>query len=530
MVLRTMAPAHAVLAMLVAALAASGATAAAPHALTVSDACHWDGFDAAVERFSRVIQFKTVSDASSPNHALDPREFTRLDAFLRESYPSVFEALEVEKVGVDGLSYLFTWRGSDPALRPVLLISHLDVVPVPQASEKDWTHPPFSGAVADGFVWGRGTMDVKVSAVAILEAAAALLAQGWSPRRGLLFAFGQDEEVGGAHGAAETAKLLASRGVEVEVIWDEGSPIVMDGIKPFTSRPVALVSTAEKGYQSVTVSITSQGGHSSMPPIDGSSVGDVMGRILTRISTAQPTPRLVAPVTDMLAGAAEFAPAWLAALLAAIGRVPGVDLFVARLMATSSAQAASLTRTTLAVTGVTAGVADNVLPQQGSLRVNARLLQGDTPQGLLAYLTRIIGPGDMARVSLELAPPGASSPPSPVSPASGPHYALLKQVIQEFWHVDGVPVAVLPFLLPGMTDSRKYADVSRHGTLRFCALGQSRAEDVPRVHGTNERVAVHQFRGLLCTTRAVMARFGGMGPEEAGGGGGGGGGDGKDEL
>ncbi|KIZ05232.1 hypothetical protein MNEG_2734 [Monoraphidium neglectum] len=118
------------------ALAIGHTCGAATNELRVSDACQWDGFESAVQRFSRIIQFKTVSDVTAPNHVRDAAEFGRMDEFLRGAFPRVFQQLKVEKVGCDSLSYLITWQGSQPDLRPVLFISHLDVVPVAEASEK----------------------------------------------------------------------------------------------------------------------------------------------------------------------------------------------------------------------------------------------------------------------------------------------------------------------------------------------------------------------------------------------------------
>lgn len=148
-----------------ASAAAHAPASAPPNGLRIADSCAWPrGLDGAVRRFSRALQFRTVSDADAETHARDPGEFEALLAHLEAAYAGAFSRLEVERVGAGGLSRLLTWRGRDASLRPALFVSHIDVVPVPEASVSDWTHPPFSGAVADGFVWGRGALDVKVRA------------------------------------------------------------------------------------------------------------------------------------------------------------------------------------------------------------------------------------------------------------------------------------------------------------------------------------------------------------------------------
>ena len=103
---------------------------------------------------------------------------------------------------------------------PLLLLAHLDVVPVEEGGE--WPYEPFGGELAEGFVWGRGAMDDKGSALAILEALEHLLGEGFVPRRDLWVALGFDEEVGGERGAAAVARLFVERGVRPALVLDEG--------------------------------------------------------------------------------------------------------------------------------------------------------------------------------------------------------------------------------------------------------------------------------------------------------------------
>ena len=148
---------------------------------------------ALVGRLSRAIGFRTIS-AANPR-AAESEEFARFHQFLGDSFPHIAGSLEKEVIG--GQSLLYTWSGQEPALKPILLMAHLDVV---TAADKGWRHPPFAGAVADGYVWGRGTMDDKSSLMAMLEAVEHLLRDRFMPKRTLYLAFGHDEEVGGAHG------------------------------------------------------------------------------------------------------------------------------------------------------------------------------------------------------------------------------------------------------------------------------------------------------------------------------------------
>src|SRR5262245_49205485 len=173
---------------------------------------------AAAERLAGAIRFPTVSHEDGKN--IEAAAFRGLHEYLQRSFPRVHAALTRETVA--GYSLLYTWKGRNPGLAPILLMSHQDVVPIEPGTEKDWTHPPFSGRIDGGFVWGRGTLDDKVSVLATLEAAEMLLARGFQPQRTVYFAFGHDEEVGGMKGAAAIASLLERRGVRPELIIDEG--------------------------------------------------------------------------------------------------------------------------------------------------------------------------------------------------------------------------------------------------------------------------------------------------------------------
>src|SRR5258705_6357340 len=133
--------------------------------------------EAAAARLAAALRFRPISSGGGvdPAKASDPGELTRLPAYLAETFPRAHAAMQRE---VHGKSLLFTWPGRDPAKKPVLLAAHLDVVPVADEDLPKWTHPPFDGRIADGFVWGRGAMDVKVSVLALLEAVEMLAAEG----------------------------------------------------------------------------------------------------------------------------------------------------------------------------------------------------------------------------------------------------------------------------------------------------------------------------------------------------------------
>ena len=160
-------------------------------------------------------------------------------------------------------------RCTTGSLKPILLMAHQDVVPVNMGTESDWTGAPFAGEIIDGFVYGRGAIDDKGNLVALMEAADALAASGFQPKRTVLFMFGHDEEVLGS-GAEAGVALLKSRGIEPEMVLDEGFMIIDPS--PLSGKPMGIIGIAEKGYVTIEVTAIAQGGHSSTPPRNSANV------------------------------------------------------------------------------------------------------------------------------------------------------------------------------------------------------------------------------------------------------------------
>jgi carboxypeptidase PM20D1 len=198
--------------------------------------------NAAAERLAGAVRLRTVSyDGKS---GVSAAEFRKLHTYLEQQYPRAHGVLNREIVA--DLSLLYTWEGTDPAAKPIVLMAHQDVVPIAPGTEKDWQFDPFAGAIHDGFVWGRGGWDDKGNLLAIMEAVELLVAQGFKPRQRIYLAFGHDEEVGGELGAKQIAGLLESRAVKADFVLDEDL-LITNGILKGLDKPVALVGIAEKG-------------------------------------------------------------------------------------------------------------------------------------------------------------------------------------------------------------------------------------------------------------------------------------------
>ena len=424
--------------------------------------------DAALQRLSRAIQFRTVSHRDPAQAGFD--EFARLREFLRAGFPLIHKQLVRESVGSHSL--LYTWRGEDAALKPMLLMAHLDVVP---ADDYGWRHPPFSGAIAEGFIWGRGAMDDKASALGILEAVELLLGEGFQPKRTLYVAFGHDEEAGGQQGAKKIGELLRSRGVALELVVDEGLNI-FDGMIPGITLPVALVGVAEKGYLSLRLTVQGRSGHSSVPPAE-TAIG-ILSRAIGRLQET-PFPARVDGATREMLDFLGPEMSWSNRL--ALANLWLFEPLVRRQLARSPLTNAAI-RTTVAPTIFQAGVAENVLPGDASAVVNLRLFTGDSIASAIARVGRIV---DDARVDITALP--VQVEPSAASNAGSAAFRVIQRTIRQ----TAPSVLVAPGLLVAATDSRHYAALTPN-IFRFLPI-TIRPEDTKRYHGIDERISFEDY-------------------------------------
>lgn len=433
------------------------------------------GPDPALARFSQALTFETIQSK--------PEEFHRFHRFLREVFPRVHERLECQMVG--RASLLYRWPGSQPSLKPVILLAHQDVV---EAGDAPWQHPPFAGTIAEDHVWGRGARDFKPGLMAILESAEGLLREGFIPTRDIYLAFGDDEESQGYEGAGRMAALLVAKGVRAECILDEGGGVtrgIVGGIDP--TRPVAFVNVAEKGYLSVDVSVTGRGGHSDAPA--GNNPVLVLGEALRRIDAAPFPAELREPMPAMLLNLYGEGPLWKRFVFSNLWLTRGA---VKRILL-GSPDTAAMIRTTVAVTRIEGGVRDNMLPDRASAVLNLRLLPGCTISQAMGHLAKAVND---PRVLLSVRG-RASEAPQPSSPTA-PAYERLAHVIREVF-----PSAlVVPSLATGATDVRHYAAVSPN-LYRF-APSVNTPHYSGNGHKADERLPVEDYRRYVAFYTAFL--------------------------
>jgi carboxypeptidase PM20D1 len=434
-------------------------------------------------RLAAVVRCRTVplDEAGTP----DPQAFEELHELLRAHYPLVHDRLQRETI--NGYSLLYTWEGSRPELEPVMLMAHQDVV---SADGDGWTHPPFEGHIAAGFVWGRGALDIKNQLVGIFEAVEALLNAGFRPERTILLGLGHDEETGGVSGCKVMGQLLRERGVRLAGIVDEGGGI-SDGLAAGVRGAVALVGVSEKGYLTAKFSASGQPGHSSTPPPQ-TAIG-ILARALARLES-HPMPTHIRRLRPMYHGIGRAAP-WH--LQVAFANVWLFGPLLHRWLTKIPEMNASI-RTTAALTIVRGGLEDNTVPPDAEAYVNFRLLPGDTIAKTLANARKVVSDERVKIAPVE----GKYNEALPVSPATGPAYEALSRVIRQVF--DNPPVA--PFTMLGGTDCQHFVPVCDN-IYRFTALLMDESFRGLE-HGIDERIPIEGMARMVQFYAQLMKVWG----------------------
>jgi carboxypeptidase PM20D1 len=427
------------------------------------------------EHLAAAIRLQTVSDLdrSRINLAL----FNNFHDTLERMYPRLHATLIREKV--NEYSLLYTWVGRAAELEPAALLGHMDVVPIDPATQAEWTHPAFAGAIADGCVWGRGALDMKSTVISVMEAVEGLIKIGYQPERTLYLAFGHDEEIGGWQGARCIVQLLEKRGVRLAAVLDEGGAI-MENILPGLALPVGMVGVGEKGHASVRLLVEGRPGHSSMPAAH-TAIG-VLARAITRLE-AGPMPAHLNLARLMFTD--------LGAFLPFAQRLALANLWLFRKAITQKLQSApttnALLRTTLAATLIQGGVKDNVLPAEARAVINCRLFPGDSRETILEHIRKVVN--DEA-VQIDL-PEESYWPPSPLSAVDSPIYQNLSRTIRQVYP----DALVAPYLVAGATDSRYYTTLCDN-VYRFSPYIMD-SELLRTIHGINERIPVESLARMV---------------------------------
>ncbi len=415
----------------------------------------------AAHDLSAMIQCRTVSDRDKKNE--DESEFLRFEQLLPTLFPKIHEVCSFEKVGDRGL--LFKWAGKSSD-SPTVLMSHYDVVGV---SEADWEKDAFGGIIENGMLWGRGTLDTKGTLNGVLQAAEALISEGFVPERDIYFAFGGDEEING-HGAPDIVELFRQRGITPGLVVDEGGAVV-ERVFPGVTAPCALIGIAEKGMINVKYTVKGGGGHASSPA-PHTPVGRLSAACV-RMEKHPFTFRMTPPASGMFDTVSRHSSFFYKIIFANLWCFSPVLNLIARV---SGGEMNAMVRTTTAFTQMEGSNGMNVIPPVATMVSNHRIIPGETVDSTVERIKKIIK-DDKIEVSVV-----NGMDPSPVSTTDCEGWERISAAVADTW-----PEAIVsPYLMLAASDSRHWGAISDK-VYRFSAMALSK-EERSTIHGNNERI------------------------------------------
>ncbi|MBR4016807.1 MAG: M20/M25/M40 family metallo-hydrolase [Oscillospiraceae bacterium] len=426
--------------------------------------------DTAIDALAQLVRCKTIS--YNDKSLEDDAEFRKLLDLLPNLYPNVFRVCSYREL--PDRAILFRWPGKSDAA-PAVMMAHYDVVPV---DEEKWDKPAFAGIIEDGILWGRGTLDTKVTFNGVLSAANHLIAQGFQPENDIYFAFSGGEEVNGM-GAVNIVNYFTENHIQPAIVVDEGGAVV-ENVFPGVKAPCGLIGIAEKGMMNVRYSVRSRGGHASAPP--PKTPVTTLAKACQSIIKHPFKMHLTKPAAEMFDTLGRHSSFALKIVFANLWLFkPVLDL----ICKASGGEMNALCRTTTAFTMMEGSNARNVIPTEASLVSNMRLNPADSVASATAYLNKVVDDKDVDITVLE------SFEPSPISETNCDSWNKVAAAVAETWP----GCIVSPYLMVQCSDSRHYRDLSRH-VYRFSAMDLT-AEERKSIHGNNEKIR------LECACRAV---------------------------
>ncbi|WP_456697417.1 M20/M25/M40 family metallo-hydrolase [Aeromicrobium sp. P5_D10] len=434
--------------------------------------------DAAVEALQALVRIPTVSDRDPDK--IDTAVFDQALQELDKRFPLLHEHLESTRIDTHGL--LFHWVGTSSA-RPVVLMAHLDVVPV----EGTWQYPPFSGKIVDGTMWGRGTLDDKGSLVGICAAVERLLHDGFVPAQDIWLSFGCNEEVSGS-AATLAVEELRRRSVQPWFVIDEGGAIASEAF-PGVAAPIGVIGLTEKGVTSIELRVEGRGGHASTPAKMGPTAR--IARAITRIDRSPMSASIPAPTMELLRRMGKHAPRPLRPLMAKADRVKPL---LTRALIAAGPEPAAMTRTTFAITTLSGSPALNVIASTAKAGVNIRIMVGDTVAGVLEHVRKAVN-DDQVHIDVV-----EQNEPSPISPMDEA-FELLESTITEIFP-DAVPS---PYVMMAATDSRFFTAICPR-VYRFAPFRMTKAQR-ESIHSYDEHLGVDAFLDGVRWYRRLIERL-----------------------
>ncbi len=443
------------------------------------EVCADEGVDidnSAILNLSKAIQFKTISmvNGSEPDFS----EFTRFHKHLDSTYPLINKYLQKEII--EKYSLLYKWEGTKAELKPLILLAHMDVVPIDRNTKRDWLFEPFEGKVDHENIWGRGTLDNKMSLVAIMEAIEHLLSENFVPERTIYLAFGHDEECYGTKGARAIAHWMRGKGITAELILDEGLAI-SSGLIPGMKEEVAMVGIAEKGTAYIELSVVQEPGHLSMPPHE--TAIHVLSRAVSKLQEFNMPVNISTPVQEFFK--------FLAPELPFISKTAFANKFffqrqIIKAYERSDAGNATI-RSTITPTIFQSGVAENSSPTRARVVLQVKVLPGEKLEHIISQMEKVINEPKVEVYRVDKMYDEAMG----ISPIDSKAFTTLSKTIKQvFPHIITVPALCI-----ATTDSRHFHDISRN-IYRFSPFRLS-PENLGSIHGVNERVLIEDYHDAI---------------------------------
>ncbi|MCY1660643.1 M20/M25/M40 family metallo-hydrolase [Chryseobacterium sp. SL1] len=464
--------------------------------------------DSVVKRFSDGLKIPTVSTGELGDFDYSP--FVTFKEYLKKAYPEVYKNTEYVEVNTYGL--VFRLKGSDPSLAPIMFLSHIDVVPPGDAEVKntaenvfrpndkpfpaitkvaeDWDFAPFSGAVANGRIYGRGAIDMKGMLFSLMESMNNVIKNKHTPKRNIYLAFGFDEEVGGKKGATQIASYFKRKNIQFDAVYDEGGLILEKGSISGIDSDVAVIGCAEKGFLSAKIKVKGLGGHSSTPPME-SAIGKA-AVIMQRLEDDQMKPvitPLIQQFFDNIGGSMSFP-----SRMAISNQWLLKPLLLSQLTKNNSTNA--LVRTTTALTMMKGSDGTNVLSPEVEFVVNFRLLPGNTVKDVKAHIAKAT-----EGFEVEVEEIDNTREASAVSSSNTKAYQLIEQGVKQLY-----PAAIVtPYLTLGGTDAYKYQMVSKN-IYRFMPVKINNSEQ-QSIHSTNEYLNIENYMKMIHYFEFIMTNY-----------------------
>ncbi len=426
--------------------------------------------NAAVSALQQLVRCKTISYYDAEKE--DDAEFEKLIALLPTLYPQVHRICSFEKLPARAL--LFCWHGEHHDA-PTVLMAHYDVVPV---EEENWQKPPFAGIIEDGVLWGRGTLDTKVTMNGVLSAAESLIAEGFVPRQDIYFAFSGGEEVNG-NGAKNIVEHFKMQGITPALVLDEGGAVV-EKVFPGVKAPCAMVGIAEKGMMNLTLSVESNGGHASAPA-PHTPIGHLAAAVVAVENDPFPM-HVTKPAAEMFDTLGRHSTFLYRMIFANLWLFRGV---LNRICQKSGGELNALLRTTVAFTQADGSTAPNVIPPTASVTANMRLNPADSVESAMARIRKTV---KNDAIKLEL---GSHMEPSRISVVDCDAYARVASAVAGTWK----GCLVSPYLMVQCSDSRHWGVLSDR-VYRFSAMALT-AEERGTIHGNNERIRLESIKSAV---------------------------------